>query len=101
MTLLGSLFVNVHLLDPLSIIHVLINLALSTQVGVNASEVGRAPHFVGIELVGASKLISISSGRIVYTVEEGISCLEAELAIEVVTMGVPHEVEAIVCKTHL
>ena len=63
---------------------------------MNAPEVRRAPHLVGVELVGAPELITIASGGIVDTVKERISSLEAKLAVEVVPVRVAHKVEAIV-----
>ena len=101
MTVLKSLFFCVDFVDPLCIVHLCVDLSLSAEVRVDASEVGGAPHLVGVELVGAPELVPVARARIVHAVEQRVPRLEAKLAIEVVTMSISHEVEAIVRQTHI
>ena len=93
---LESLLINVHALNEIVSIELSVDLLLASLRGVDASEVGGTPHLVGVELVGAAVLVAVASRRIVYAVEEGVTRLEAELAVEVVPMEIAHEEEAVV-----
>ena len=78
MTALESLLILVDLVDPLGIgVELLIDLVLASHVRVNAAEVCRAPHLIGVELVGAAVLIASTCVGIVDAIEEGIACLKA------------------------
>lgn len=100
MATLDCLLVNIDLLNPVFIIDLTVNLLLSSLLGVSAAELGRAPHFVGVELVGAAVLVAVASGWVVDAVEKGVAGLEAQLAVEVVPVEVPHEMESIVTLAH-
>ena len=78
MALLKCLFVNVDLLEPLAIsIDLLVDLGLPAALAVAAAELWGAPHLVGVELVGAAELVSVTSCLVVNAVKQRVACLEA------------------------
>ncbi len=96
MPVLECLLVDVDLLDPVGVVHLRIDLALSAYIGVDASEVGGAPHLVGVELVWAPELVPVPRARIVHAVKQRVSRLETKLAVEIVPVSIAHKVEPIV-----
>lgn len=67
---------------------------------MDAAEVGGAPHLVGVELVGAAVLVAGADVRVIDALEEGVTGLEAKLAVEVVAVLVSHHGEAVVVQAH-
>ena len=93
MAALKFLLAEVDLLEPLGIIDLRVDLLLATAIRMHSADIGRAPHLVGVELIGSLVLMAI--GVRVHTVVEGVSGLEAKFPGEVVPVEVSHEEEAI------
>ncbi len=93
-----GLFLSVDPVHTLLIVHHLFYLLYSAFMGVDASEVRRAPHLVGVELVGAAELVAVV--LLVHAVEELVLGLEAELAVELVGVEVAQKVELVVTQIH-
>ena len=93
MAALEFLLTEIHLLDPLGIIDLRIDLLLATAIRLHPADIGRAPHLVGIELIGLLVLMAIDVR--VQKVVEGVSGLEAKFPGEVLLVEVSHEEEAI------
>ncbi len=77
--------------DPVSIVHLSFTLGAITLILVNASELGRTPHLVSVELVRASELVAV--GLCVHTVVEGVTRLETQFLIPALLLGVAHREE--------
>lgn len=95
---LDCLLADVDLFDPLGIVDLRVDLLLAAALRLDPAEIGRAPHLVGVELVGALVLVAI--GVRVHAVVEGVSRLETQFPIEVVPVEVSHEEEAITRLVH-
>jgi len=83
-----SLFLLVVLRYPVGVVHLVVKLLLSVLASVHSTEVIRTPHLVGVELVGASKLVLVRLA--VHTVEEGVAGFKAHLLVPHHLLGVSH-----------
>jgi len=95
------LLLDVYFLEPVLIVELSICLLLQPDLRVHAAEVDGAPHFVGVELVRAPVFVAVSNARVVNAREQGVTGLEAELAVEDITVSVAHQVESVVAYVHI
>lgn len=86
-----SLFVDVNPIYPFLIIHFRVNEVFPPHLRVDSAEISRTPHLIGVELIRAAELISISSAFIIYTVVKGVTCLEANLSVEIIPVEITDE----------
>ena len=66
-------------LEPLLVVDQFVKLVLLPLGRVQATELSRAPHVVGVELVGAAELVPVLLS--VNTLIEGVACLEAQVLV--------------------
>ena len=74
-----SLFRSVDSSNPIGIVHLSIKLSLGTLGSVNAAEVGRAPHLVGVHLIRAPVLVPILSR--VDAIVQGVASFKAQFFV--------------------
>ena len=55
---------------------------------MHTAELGGAPHFVGVELVGAAQFVAVGLG--VHTVSKCIARLEAQFLVPARLLGIAH-----------
>lgn len=79
-------------------VHVLLSDLLSSDLRVNGSEVGRAPHLVGVQLVGAPELVAVF--LLVHAVKEGVAGFETQFLVPGVGVGTTQHKQSVVCQFH-
>lgn len=86
----NDLMLSVDLVDILLSVVEGVSLFLSSQGAMDSSEVRRAPHLIGVELIRAAEFVMVF--LLVHTVEESVPSLEAELAVPLISEIVAHKV---------
>jgi len=92
------LFLFVDFVNPLWVVHFIINLLFSSLFRVQSSKIGRAPHLISIKLIRASVLVTVFMS--VHTIKKSVFGLETQLTIEFVGMEITNKVEAVVTHVH-
>ena len=82
----NSLFLQVVILDPFGIVHLVVKLLLSVVTGMNSTEVVGAPHLIGVKLIRASEFVLVRLA--VNAVKERVSSFEAKFLVVHHLLGV-------------